>query len=107
MQLEIKGSFKAASEYRQISEKFGLQEFFLDVDQDTEYPAIVMFQVNNKKIDLSQFQPGQEMTVHFNIYGRKWEKGDKSGFAQNLTAWKIDAEAVNEQETVQNSDLPF
>ena len=114
MDLKIKGLFKAAKEYKQITEKFGVQNFYIDVDTDTEYPAVVEFQVNNNKIDLSQFAGGEEIEVNFNINGRKWEKDGRTGFAQNLTAWRITktgeskpVEAKPETGDKNGDDLPF
>lgn len=88
--LKITGQFKAATKTKQITDKFSVQKFYIDFDVDKEYPGIAEFQINNNKIDISQLTKGDEITVHFNISGRKWKKEDRSGWVQNLTAWKID-----------------
>jgi len=106
MSVKIKGQFKVAAEYKQFTDSFGAQKFYMDIDMDSEYPSVAEFQVNNNKIDLSQFKAGQEMTVSFNISGRKVEKDDKSWFFQNLTAWKIDTEQASAAPVQQAEQIP-
>jgi hypothetical protein len=123
MKLEIKGKYIAASEYKQHTDNFGTQKFYLDIQGDSQYEAIAEFQVNNQKIDLTNFNKGQNMNVFFNISGRKWEKEDRKGFIQNLTVWKIVvdtptaaaapvkadplAESQRQLPDSQSDDLPF
>ena len=92
--MKITGLFKASTEAKQITEKFMVQNFFLDLDTDKEYPTIGQFQINNGRLDISHLKSGDEVTVHFNISGRKWEKDGRSGFAQNLVCWKIETETT-------------
>ena len=110
----IKCHFVAAGEYKQFTEKFGAQNFYVEIDKNSEYPGLGEFQVNNKKIDLAQFSKGDEIEICFNIKGRKWEKDGRKGFVQNLEAWKIEtltkseSPKPNEQpEEDGDDDLPF
>ena len=114
--MKVTGLFKAAAAQRQITEKFAVQNFYLDIDVDSEYPSVGEFQINNGRVDISHLKPGDPVTVHFNISGRKWEKEGRSGFAQNLVCWKIETEtkatpqqtATDEPAPIEGSgDLPF
>ena len=113
--MKITGLFKAAGKPRQVTDKFTVQKFYMDTEVDTDYPSIAEFQINNEKVDVSQLKPGDKITVHFNIYGKKWEKDGRSGFIQNLVAWKIEQDTpqveagpVDELERdAGQDDLPF
>ena len=94
MSLEITGHLKAVSEYKQITEKFGVQKFYLDIDKNSQYPSVAEFQIVNKKIDINTIPVNTEITVSFNISGRKWEKDGRSGFAQSLNAWKVTTSTI-------------
>jgi len=87
-ELKISGKVLGVTPYKQITDNFGLEKIYLDTTDNPEYPNMAEFQVVNKKIKCD-FDKGVLVEVYFNIQGRKWEKDDRSGFAQNLTAWKI------------------
>lgn len=93
--MELKGRILEIGEKREISEKFSVQSFRLDLtrfDSNTgeEYPNFGEFQVINGKIDLSKFQEADRVTVHFNVNGRFYEKDNEKKFAQTLNCWKIE-----------------
>jgi len=108
-ELKIVGKFIAKSDYKQITEKFGLENFWVDIDG--KYPTQAQFQVNNKALAL-EFAKGAELEISFNVQGRKWEKDGRSGFAQNLVAWRVldltstNSEPASTTEKV-DDDLPF
>lgn len=113
MNLQLKCNFKAAAKPFEYAEGKTIHKFWVDVDTDTQYPSIAEFNFFNNKVDISQLKAGDEITVNFNISGRKWEKDGKSGFNQSLIVWKIDTAQPAQQKPVQNAttdgtdDLPF
>ena len=108
--LKIVGKFIAKSELKQITDKFAVENFWIDIDG--KYPTQAQFQVNNQAVQCD-FPKGTEIEIHFNVQGRKWEKDDRSGFAQNLVAWKILDLSVEAnvpqpaQDVIDNDILPF
>ena len=92
MNLTIKGKFIAAGN-RNVSKKdVPWQNFWCELDYETEHPTKGEFTVFKDKLDLSQFKPGQEIEISFEISGKKneWQKDGqkKTGFFQSLVAWR-------------------
>lgn len=113
MNLQLKCNFKAAAKPFEYAEGKTIHRFWVDIDQDSQYPSVAEFQFFNNKIDISQLKVGDEITVLFNISGRKWEKDGKSGFNQSLNVWKIETQPQQQQQqqeeepTMPTNDLPF
>lgn len=112
-ELRIKGEFLHVTKFKQITEKFGVEKLYLDITDNPEYPNIAEFQIINQKLK-TDFVKGVELEVYFNVQGRKWKKDDRSGFAQNLSAWKILEAPIEQQTPPENysndntsDDLPF
>lgn len=109
MELKITCKFIAKSEYKQITDNFGIQNFWVDIDG--KYPTQAQFQINNHSIEVD-FAKGTELEVSFNIQGRKWGKDDRSGFAQNLVVYRIlnlsESQPDNKStSTEESNDLPW
>lgn len=66
-----KGTVLSKLPFKQVSEKFKIQEFILKVGDD-KYPQEVKFQLVNDKIDLLDFiQVNEEVEVTFELRGRE------------------------------------
>lgn len=102
----------------QVSDKFTKREFILQTDG--EYPQYLQFQLTQDKCPLlDKFQTGQQVTIHFNIRGKSWEKDGKTSYFNSLEAWRIEAkgsgqhietvqaEVVQPTQVVDDSQLPF
>lgn len=67
-----KGTVLSKLPFKQVSEKFKIQEFILKVGDD-KYPQEVKFQLVNDKIDLLDFiQVNEEVEVTFELRGREY-----------------------------------
>jgi len=116
-----KGTFKVTGVVRTWGEDGKSTKFYIDIDKGSDYPQIAEFETFGDKVDLTPYKAGDEIEVHFNIKGakREWEDkktGEKrSGFFQNLQAWKIEKvggttpEAPKHDAEVgsDSQDLPF
>jgi hypothetical protein len=90
MNFKIDAKFKAAAApFEYATGKF-INRFWCDIDTETQYPSIAEFQYFNDKVNISDLKAGDDITVHFNIVGRRWEKNGKSGFTQNLSIFKVE-----------------
>jgi hypothetical protein len=120
----------------QRSETFTTRNFVVQIETNNpEYPKLVSFELLKDKCSLiDSFQLGQEITVHFNVGGRKWvnPQGEAKYFNQ-LECWRIEganatsqqqygnppaayqqpatpqiaAPAPNLQDTIEDSEIPF
>ena len=111
MSLTIKGKFIAAGKKNVSKGGTPWQNFWCDLNYDTEFPTQGEFTVFKDKIDLSQFKPGQEIEISFEISGKKneWQKDGqkKTGFFQSLVAWRVSTETQQSTQESSEDDLPF
>lgn len=131
MSNEITGTIVVIEDTMQITETFTKREFVLEViDNNPEYPELIKFEVIKDKCSLlDSFQVGQEITISYNIKGRKWtDQQGKDKYFNTLQAWKINAgqnqigqapapyqqpatpqiaPAPNFQETINDLQIPF
>jgi hypothetical protein len=89
--MDIKGKLLEKSETTNVTASFKKREFVVEFAENPQYPEYVKFELIQDKCDLlNDFQPGQEIEVHFNLKGRKWTdpKGEVKYF-NSLQAWRI------------------
>jgi hypothetical protein len=121
MALQVKGKLKLKGKEQVVSDRFRKREFVL-TDDSTQYPQHISFQLTQDKCSLiDSVNPGDEITVSFNLRGREWKspQGEIKYF-NSLEAWRIEKgsaagsqennfEAMPEQTFRQEAsdDLPF
>ena len=116
MAFELRGKLDTILDVQTISENFKKREFILRVDNEASgrvFTELIKFQLVGDRVNLiDNMSVNQEVNVHFNIKGRKWEKNGQTSYFTNLEAWKIDqmtaAEPVtsNESQSVSNNSAP-
>jgi hypothetical protein len=73
-----------------ISDTFKKREFILKHAPNPEYPDFLKLEVVQNKTDLlDKYKVGDNVDVDINLKGKKWEKGEKSGYFNSLQAWRI------------------
>jgi hypothetical protein len=109
MSFEIEGKLIEKFDTVAINEKFQKREFVLETEENAGgniYTQNIKFQLIQAKcseIDASNI--GENIKVHFNLQGRKWEKDGKVSYFNSLTAWRVEkAGAVGSS---QASSEPF
>ncbi len=122
--MDIKGKVIEIYDTVQVSEKFKKREFVVEYAENAQYPEFIKFELAQDKCDLlNGYRVGQDVEVHFNLRGRKWNdpKGEIKYF-NSLQAWKIQnvgnnspevsGAAINQAPTSwtaseEENDLPF
>jgi hypothetical protein len=120
MQYELTGRLIFKTEAIQRSEKFKTREFVVEVQEtvkDKTFSQLIKLQASQERTTvLDDLNIGDEVKVHFNLRGSKWEKDGKTSYFTNLDAWKIEKlssskkepEFITEAEIVEPADdLPF
>jgi hypothetical protein len=111
---ELKGKLIKDFGTVQVSDKFQKREFVIEVPG--QYPELIKCELKqDKTILLDGILPGTELTVSYNIRGRKWEKDGKTSYFVSIEAWKIVAVQEQQSAPVSNaqaelpgdSGLPF
>lgn len=108
MSFEIEGTIEMVSDIIEISESFRKRELIVRyISHNPDYPDSVKFECVQDKVELFDgLNPGDSVTVYFNIRGRRWEKEGKLNFFTSLQPWKI--EKTEGQEPAKPDDkLPF
>lgn len=95
MNFELQGTLIVKNDTQVISDRFKKREFVIEKKETSpngfEFVDTIKFQLVQDKVDLIEnFQLGQNINVHFNIKGNKWEKGGQVNYFVNLDAWKIE-----------------
>lgn len=91
--MEIRGKVLSKGDVVARTDKFKVQEFFLDCSTFNQYTGekrenIIKLQVINGNIEkFSSVTVGMEVKIHFQINGRFFEWQDKEMHSQNLTAY--------------------
>lgn len=105
MRMEIGGRIHKIEETKQITERFRKREFVLVLEENSEYPQYVLFQLTGNRCEkLDDFRDGDEVRLQFNLRGREWTspKGEIRYF-NSLDVW--DLEPVGKQASVE--EMPF
>jgi hypothetical protein len=118
MNFEINGKVIVKEETQSISDKFKKREFVIEVENErnSEWNDFIKFQLTQDRCDLLDVVIlNEEVKVHFNVRGRKWEKDGKVNYFNSLEAWRIEkvqsAQANNIEPMTtpdeETDDLPF
>lgn len=112
--MEVKGKILEINDTQQISDRFQKREFVIEYAENPQYPEYVKFECIQDKVSLlDEYSVGDEVTVFFNLKGRKWTdpKGEVKYF-NSLQAWRMQKEGGSSAADVpsnggQADDLPF
>lgn len=123
MSFEINGKLVEKFDTQEITSSFKKREFVIEKVESAggrEFTEIIKFQLSQDRCDLiDPYNLNEEIKVHFNIKGRKWEKEGRVSYFTNLEAWRIERVAVAQNNMppqqnmdqippeVEEDDLPF
>ena len=114
-------AFKTQGEILEILElkkvgknNFLIQEFVLEIYQDSDYPQTVMFQLLGEKsnlLEIENIKIGDQVQVAFDLRGKPWEKNGKKMYFNSLNVFQIEnyTKSSNENNFIDDkiSDIPF
>ncbi|WKN42522.1 DUF3127 domain-containing protein [Tunicatimonas pelagia] len=94
--MEIQGKLIDLSDTTQVTDTFRKREFVVEYADNPQYPEFVKFECIQDRCDLlNNFQVGQELTVSFNLKGRKWvDPQGNTKYFNSLQAWRIQPAAA-------------
>ena len=119
----VEGKIIEKYDTQTIKDSFKKREFVLEYAENPQYPEYVKFELIQSNCDqLDALNVGDEVTVNFNLKGRKWT--DPQGeikYFNSLQAWRIDKKASAasddapppptqewaKEDVSQDDDLPF
>ncbi|MEM6643094.1 MAG: DUF3127 domain-containing protein [Bacteroidota bacterium] len=120
--MTVEGKVLEKHDTQTIKETFKKREFVLEYAENPQYPEFLKFELIQSNCDqLDPIEVGDEVSVNFNLKGRKWTdpKGEVKYF-NSLQAWRVDKKSENSVPSVEPSatewskedfskddDLPF
>ena len=94
MSYELTGKLLIKFDTTQRTESFKTREFVVEKSEDVNGKLItnyIKFQcVQDRTGIIDRVNVGDEIKVHFNIRGSKWEKDGRVSYFNNLDAWRIE-----------------
>jgi len=94
MSYELSGKLLIKFDTMQRTESFKTREFVVEKSEDINGKIItnlIKFQcVQDRTGIIDRVNTGDEIKVHFNIRGSKWEKDGRVSYFNNLDAWRIE-----------------
>ena len=89
--MEIQGKLLEISDTVQIKETFRKRDFVVEYSDNPQYPEYVKFECIQDKCDmLDNYSVGQDVTVSFNLKGRKWvDPQGETKYFNSLQAWRM------------------
>lgn len=109
MSLQITGKLLIKYDTQQVNEKFKKREFVVEIAEEINgmiYTNYAKLQCVQQKCDiLDRYSEGEDIEVHFNIKGNRWEKDGKVNFITNLDAWQIRSAAGNAPQAAPSQNM--
>jgi hypothetical protein len=94
MSYELTGKLLLKFDTTQRTESFKTREFVVEKSEDINGKLItnyIKFQcVQDRTNIIDRVNVSDEIKVHFNIRGSKWEKDGRVSYFNNLDAWRIE-----------------
>ncbi|MBT4287836.1 MAG: DUF3127 domain-containing protein [Deltaproteobacteria bacterium] len=89
--MNIKGKLVEIFDEQQVTGSFKKREFVVEFAENPQYPEFIKFELIQDKCGLlNSYQVDQEIEIHFNLKGRKWN--DPNGgvkYFNTLQAWRL------------------
>ncbi|MEO9485499.1 MAG: DUF3127 domain-containing protein [Ekhidna sp.] len=88
----VEGKIVEKYDTQTIKDTFKKREFVLEYAENPQYPEFIKFELIQSNCEqLDDLSAGDDVTVNFNLKGRKWTdpKGEVKYF-NSLQAWRID-----------------
>lgn len=99
--MTIDGKLIEKYDTQDVSSSFKKREFVVEFAENPQYPEYIKFElIQSNCQQLDAFKPGDELSVSFNLKGRKWTdaKGEVKYF-NSLQAWRLEKKAGSSADT--------
>jgi hypothetical protein len=90
--MNIKGKLIEINETQLVSNTFEKREFVVEYAENPQYPEYIKLEaIQDKCALLDKFKVNQEVSIEFNLKGRKWvDAQGQTKYFNSLQAWKIE-----------------
>lgn len=109
MGFDVTGKLVAKFDTVQRTETFKTREFVIETSEDIKGRIItnyIKFQsVQDRTTIVDRFNIGDQIKVHFNIKGSRWEKNGQVNYITNLDAWRIESGNLQQSGSTSGSEI--
>jgi hypothetical protein len=109
MGFDVTGKLVAKFDTVQRTETFKTREFVIETSEDIKGRIItnyIKFQsVQDRTTIVDRFNIGDQIKVHFNIKGSRWEKNGQVNYITNLDAWRIESGNLQQSGSSSGSEI--
>ena len=92
MNYEVTGRLIVKGDIQEISDRFKKREFVIEVENErnSDWNDFIKVQLTQDRCDLIEdINLNDNITVGFNLRGRKWEKEGETSYFTNLEGWRV------------------
>lgn len=95
--MQISGFVHEVGATQQVSDSFKKRDLIVLVSENPQYPEYIKVEATQDKVTLfDNLNPGDGVTVDFNLRGRPWtNKEGVTSYFNSLVAWKLAKTGVN------------
>ena len=106
--MNVTGKLIEIFETAKIKETFQKREFVLEYATNPKYPELIKFEmVQDKCALLDDFRVGQDVSVDFDLRGRRWtDQQGKVKYFNTLQAWRLNAASDSADNAPAKQDAP-
>jgi hypothetical protein len=109
MGFDVTGKLVAKFDTVQRTETFKTREFVIETSEDIKGRIItnyIKFQsVQDRTTIIDRYNIGDQVKVHFNIKGTRWEKNGQVNYITNLDAWRIETGNLQQSGSTSGSEI--
>ncbi|MEQ8241239.1 MAG: DUF3127 domain-containing protein [Cyclobacteriaceae bacterium] len=107
--MNIEGKIIEKFDTQDISASFKKREFVIEYAENPSYPEYIKMELIQANCDLlDKVKVGQEVSIAFNLKGRKWtDPQGNTKYFNTLQAWRIEQKSTNQAvPSSPNQDAP-
>jgi len=105
--MEITGKVHEVGQVQQISDTFKKRDLVIQYAENPQFVEYIKFEATQDRVNIfDNLNPGDDVTVSFNLRGRPWTNKDGvTSYFNSLVAWRIN-KVVGEQPAAAQYNTP-
>jgi len=107
--MEITGKVHEVGQVQQISDTFKKRDLVIQYAENPQFVEYIKFEATQDRVNIfDNLNPGDDVTVSFNLRGRPWTNKDGiTSYFNSLVAWRINKVAGEQPASAQyNTPAP-
>ncbi|MFB5945518.1 DUF3127 domain-containing protein [Albibacterium profundi] len=96
--MEITGKVHEIGQVQQVTDTFKKRDLVVQYAENPQFVEYIKFEATQDRVNLfDNLNPGDEVTVSFNLRGRPWtNKEGVTSYFNSLVAWRVNKAATSQ-----------